>query len=99
MDVPGEAWGSAEWLLAALVTRVPVERWTQLHRQPWRLGPVVWGRSRGLAPAPGGESLQTGWGRSCRARWGAHASFSQAGDSLLDTPTASAVFQENRCNR
>lgn len=43
MDVPGEAWGSAEWRLAALVTRVPVERWTQLHSQPWLLGPVVWG--------------------------------------------------------
>lgn len=39
---PG-GWAAGLAVAGSAGQQVPVERWTQLHGQPWLLGPAVWG--------------------------------------------------------
>lgn len=57
----------------------------------WLWGPRMQGATGGV---PGGKYTWAGWWSRGSAGRGAHTPFSQTGASFLDSPTASAVFQE-----
>lgn len=93
-------WGGCtawlRWWLAALATGAAVAPWTRPHSQPWLLDPVVWGsdHTAGCWPMPPEASAHgLTWGGPA-GQMGCPHPFFLTGDSLLDTPTASAVFQE-----